>query len=84
MEIEDFLLDSYDYDLPQEMIAQVPAQPAESAKLLVWSQNDNSIYDYHFYDLPNLLSSNDILICNNTKVFKARIPLNQTKIIRKS
>ena len=81
---EDFLLDSYDYDLPEEMIAQVPAQPAESAKLLIRSQRDNSIQDYHFYDLTNLLSDNDILVCNNTKVFKARIPLNQTKTIRKS
>ena len=81
---EDFLLDSYDYDLPEEMIAQVPAQPAESAKLLVWSGSDNSIQDYHFYDLPQFLSNNDVLVCNNTKVFKARIPLHQTKIIRKS
>lgn len=81
---EDFLLDSYDYDLPEEMVAQVPAQPTESAKLLVWSRSDNFIQDYHFYDLPNLLSDNDVLVCNNTKVFKARIPLHQTKIIRKS
>lgn len=81
---EDYLLDSYEYELPEDMIAQIPAQPAESAKLLVWSQKDKSIHDYHFYDLPNLLSSNDVLVCNNTKVFKARIPLNQTKIIRKS
>lgn len=84
MDSEDFLLDSYDYDLPEDMIAQVPAQPAESAKLLVWSGSDNFIQDYHFYDLPNLLTSNDVLVCNNTKVFKARIPLHQTKIIRKS
>ena len=84
MENSDYLLDSYDYDLPQELIAQVPAQPAESAKLLVWSKSDSSIQDYHFYDLPNLLTSNDVLVCNNTKVFKARIPLNQTKIKRKS
>ena len=84
MENSDFLLDSYDYDLPQELIAQVPAQPAESAKLLVWSKSDDSIQDYHFFDLPDLLTSNDVLVCNNTKVFKARIPLNQTKIIRKS
>ena len=81
---EDFLLDNYDYDLPEEMIAQLPAQPAESAKLLIWSKSDHSIQDYHFYDLPNLLSNNDILVCNDTKVFKARIPLKQTKIIRKS
>ena len=84
MESEDFLLDSYNYELPEEMIAQVPVQPAESAKLLVFSQSDSSIHDYRFFDLPNLLSSNDILVCNNTKVFKARIPLNQTKIKRKS
>jgi S-adenosylmethionine:tRNA ribosyltransferase-isomerase len=84
MKSEDFLLNSYDYELPEEMIAQVPSQPAESAKLLVYSQKNNSIQDYHFYDLPNLLSPNDVLVCNNTKVFKARIPLNQTKILRKS
>ena len=84
MENSDFLLDSYDYDLPQELIAQVPAQPAESAKLLVRSKSNSSIQDYHFFDLPNLLTSNDVLVCNNTKVFKARIPLNQTKIKRKS
>jgi S-adenosylmethionine:tRNA ribosyltransferase-isomerase len=84
MNREDFLLDSYDYDLPEEMIAQVPAQPAESAKLLVWSSINNSIKDSHFYDLPKLLSNKDVLICNNTKVFKARVPLNKTKVIRKS
>ena len=84
MENPDFLLDSYDYDLPQELIAQVPAQPAESAKLLTFSRSDSSIQDYHFFDLPNLLSEKDVLVCNNTKVFKARIPLNQTKIRRKS
>ena len=81
---EDYLLANYEYELPEEMIAQIPAQPAESAKLLIWSQKNKSIQDYHFYDLPNLLTTNDILVCNNTKVFKARIPLNQTKIIRKS
>ena len=84
MENSDFLLDSYDYDLPQELIAQVPAQPAESAKLLIRSKSDSSIQDYHFFNLPDLLTSNDVLVCNNTKVFKARIPLNQTKIKRKS
>jgi len=84
MKNSDFLLDSYYYDLPQELIAQVPAQPAESAKLLIFYRSNSSIQDYHFFDLPNLLTSNDVLVCNNTKVFKARIPLNQTKIKRKS
>ena len=48
MKNSDFLLDSYDYDLPQELIAQVPAQPAESAKLLIFSRSDSSMQDYHF------------------------------------
>lgn len=84
MDNTDFLLESYDYELPQELIAQVPAQPAESAKLLVWNRTNASIQDQHFFDLPKYLTNNDILICNNTKVFKARIPLVNTKIIRKS
>jgi S-adenosylmethionine:tRNA ribosyltransferase-isomerase len=84
MDNDDFLLDNYSYDLPNELIAQIPAQPAESAKLLVWSSNGNSVSDYHFYDLPMLLTENDVLVCNDTKVFRARIPLNKTKIIRKS
>ena len=84
MESDDFLLDGYNYALSEDLIAQIPAQPVESAKLLVWSQSTKSIEDHHFYDLPKLLSNKDVLVCNNTKVFKARIPLNQTKIIRKS
>ena len=84
MESKDFLLDNYDYNLPEDLIAQIPAQPAESAKLLVWSQSTKSIQDYFFYDLSKLLSNKDVLVCNNTKVFKARISLNQTKVIRKS
>ena len=52
---EDFLLNSYDYDLPEERIAQIPAQPAESAKLLIRSKSDASIQDYHFFDLPNFI-----------------------------
>jgi len=84
MEQSDFLLESYSYELPESFIAQLPAQPVESAKLLIWNQGKSSIVDSHFYELPSMLSDKDILICNNTKVFKARIPLCKTKIIRKS
>ena len=80
MDISDFLLDNYDYNLPQDLIAQIPAQPAESARLLKWSKTESLLQDQHFFDLPSCLTNKDILICNNTKVFKARIPLTQTKI----
>ncbi len=84
MEQSDFLLESYSYELPEAFIAQLPAQPVESAKMLIWDQKKTSIVDSYFYELPSMLSDKDVLICNNTKVFKARIPLCKTKIIRKS
>lgn len=78
----DFLLENYNYELPENMIAQVPAQPVESAKLLL--KIKDKIEDLHFFDLPNVVTDNDVFVCNNTKVYKARIPLNNTKVIRKS
>jgi S-adenosylmethionine:tRNA ribosyltransferase-isomerase len=82
----DFLLSSYDYDLPSELIAQFPAQPAHNAKLLVLEPTDNG-YQYHnqtFLDIEKMLTSNDVLLFNQTKVFKARIPLHEAPITRKS
>ena len=66
MEQSDFLLESYSYELPESSIAQVPAHPAESAKMLIWNQGKSSIVDSHFYELPSMLSDKDVLICNNT------------------
>ncbi|MBZ7980246.1 tRNA preQ1(34) S-adenosylmethionine ribosyltransferase-isomerase QueA [Campylobacter sp. RM12642] len=67
----DNLLSSYDYDLPEELIAKYPANPADSAKLLVYEKNSEKITHSVFYELANFLPE-CALIFNDTKVFKAR------------
>lgn len=65
-------LAGYDYELPQERIAQNPAYPRDSARLLVV---DSPIHHTHrvFRDLPELLLPGDLLVMNNTRVIPARL-----------
>ncbi|MBB1543719.1 MAG: S-adenosylmethionine:tRNA ribosyltransferase-isomerase [candidate division SR1 bacterium] len=84
---KDLQLESYDYDLPQSLIAQVPAQPVHSAKLLICQENGIGGYSYTqttFLNLLEHLDSKYLLFFNRTKVFKARIPLSGVKIIKKN
>ncbi len=64
-------VDEFDFDLPEEKIAQRPAHPRESAKLMVVARDH--VNDCTINDLPNLLESGDLLIFNNTKVIPARL-----------
>ena len=88
MTSSDLLLSSYDYDLPSSHIAQLPASPAHNANLLIATPDaSHDSYNFHyttFFDLPNHLSQEYLLFFNETKVFKARIPLQNIKIIRAS
>jgi len=68
----DRLLSSYDYELPAEMIAQNPAVPRDSARLLV-VDSPNCHFHAIFRDLPDLLKPGDLLILNNTRVIPARL-----------
>ena len=81
LEVQDVNLDcslsSYDYELPPGLIAQNPAVPRDSSRLLVVNslKNPHSIPVYHhiFRDLPELLQPGDLLVMNNTKVIPARL-----------
>jgi S-adenosylmethionine:tRNA ribosyltransferase-isomerase len=73
MTITNMDINDYDYNLPKEYIAQTPAIPRESAKLMVLSQDQDQLKHLHIDDLPNLFHSGDIVVINNTKVFKARL-----------
>ncbi len=66
-------LSAFDYHLPSEKIAQVPVSPRDSSKLLVVDRKTGQFSDHHFSDLANLLTENDVLVLNNTKVFPARL-----------
>jgi S-adenosylmethionine:tRNA ribosyltransferase-isomerase len=67
----DHLLAGYDYQLPPERIAQNPAVPRDSARLLVISPTDHT--HQIFRDLPSLLLPGDLLVMNNTRVIPARL-----------
>lgn len=68
-----FALESYLYDLPQELIAQQAAEPRDSSRLLLIDRRSGNFRDLHFRDLKDLLSAGDSLVLNNTKVIPARL-----------
>src|SRR5207248_10064293 len=59
-------------DLPRECIADRPAEPRESARLLVLP-SEGEVNDRHIADLPQLLRPGDLLVFNDTKVIPARL-----------
>ena len=61
------------YDLPEELIAQEPIEPRDSAKLLVYDRHNKQITDKIFSDIIEYLHSGDVLVINNTRVLPARI-----------
>ncbi|BHH84130.1 tRNA preQ1(34) S-adenosylmethionine ribosyltransferase-isomerase QueA [Desulforhopalus sp. 52FAK] len=70
---EDLSLKAYHYDLPQECIAQHPADKRDNSKLMVLQAKDNSREHRTFSDLHEYLEKGDLLVVNNTKVFPARL-----------
>lgn len=67
--------DELDYELPPERIAQVPVEPRHAARLLVDEGPDRPPSHRHVLDLPGLLDPGDLLIVNDTRVRRARLPL---------
>ncbi len=63
----------FDYELPQERIAQTPAEPRDSSRLLVYHRDTGEREHRIFRDLPQYLRKDDLLVINQTKVIPARI-----------
>ncbi|MBQ5930345.1 MAG: tRNA preQ1(34) S-adenosylmethionine ribosyltransferase-isomerase QueA [Clostridia bacterium] len=61
------------YDLPEERIAQTPAEPRDSSRLLVYDRESKQIEDKIFRDIADYLHEGDVLVVNNTKVIPARM-----------
>ena len=66
-------LHDFQYHLPEKLIAQSPADPRDSARLLLLNRQTHSISHHLVSDLPLLLPPNYDLVVNNTKVFPARL-----------
>ncbi len=67
------LLSEFDYELPEELIAQFPCEKRDNSKMLVLDKTDRSVQHKHFYDIVDFLDENCVLILNNTKVIPARL-----------
>ena len=76
----DLTLDDFDYDLPEDLIAQAPLPDRSASRLLVVNganganeTRENALADCHFVDLPQLLAPGDLLVMNDTRVLHARL-----------
>lgn len=63
----------YYYELPEELIAQTPAEPRDSSRLLVYDRKTRSIEHRIFRDIEEYLRAGDVLVVNRTKVLPARL-----------
>lgn len=63
----------YDYELPEKLIAQMPADKRENSRMLVLNPEKHTIEHKHFYDIVDLLDEHTLLVMNNTKVLPARL-----------
>ena len=73
MSSSELLTSSYNFTLPDELIATHPASPRDHAKLLVYNRETDTITHTYFYDFEKFIPKNSALIFNDTKVIKARI-----------
>ncbi len=67
------LISEYDYNLPEELIAQMPADKRENSRMMVLNRKNRTISHKHFYDIVDLIEPNTLLVMNNTKVLPARL-----------
>lgn len=70
---DDTSLESYCFDLPEELIAQVPAEPRDSSRLLVVDKGVGVRCEAAFSDLADFLPEGALLVANNSKVLPARL-----------
>ncbi|MGI6092183.1 MAG: tRNA preQ1(34) S-adenosylmethionine ribosyltransferase-isomerase QueA [Veillonellaceae bacterium] len=67
------LLSDFDYDLPEDFIAQKPIEPRDHSKLMILKAATGALTHNHFYNLPDYLQPGDTLVFNDTRVIPARL-----------
>lgn len=66
-------ISDFDYELPQELIAQTPIEPRDASRLLVVHRDTGKLEHRHFYDIGDYLRPGDLLIANQSRVIPARL-----------
>jgi S-adenosylmethionine:tRNA ribosyltransferase-isomerase len=67
------LVSDFDFDLPEELIAQAPLAERDGARMLMVERATGAYADRHFRDLPQLLQAGDVLVLNDSRVIPARL-----------
>jgi S-adenosylmethionine:tRNA ribosyltransferase-isomerase len=67
------LISEFDYELPEDLIAQQPLSDRSSSRMMIVDGGRSSITDGRFVEFPDLLRAGDVVVFNNTKVFPARL-----------
>lgn len=73
-------MNDFNFDLPDELIAQEPASPRNHAKLLVYKRDTKEIIDDYFYNLASYLNPNTTLVLNKAKVDKCRMVFDKVEV----
>lgn len=73
MNQEKILRSDFYYDLPEERIAQTPIEPRDQSRLMVVERESGALEHRRFFELPELLRKDDLLVMNDSKVFPARL-----------
>lgn len=66
-------VDEFDYELPEELIAQKPADKRDASRLMVVHRDSHTLEHKHFFDILDYLHEGDVLVLNNSKVLPARL-----------
>ncbi|HEY2846179.1 MAG TPA: S-adenosylmethionine:tRNA ribosyltransferase-isomerase, partial [Pyrinomonadaceae bacterium] len=67
------LISEFDYELPEELIAQQPLAERSASRMLVVDRERHEFSDHEFGELPTFLRAGDLLVVNNTRIFPARL-----------
>ena len=70
--------DDFDYELPQELIAQKPIEPRDTSRLLVLNRQTGIIEHRHFQDILSFLQAGDVMVFNDSRVIPARLSAKKT------
>jgi S-adenosylmethionine:tRNA ribosyltransferase-isomerase len=76
-----FDLNSYDYQLPTDRIAQYPLKKRDTSRLLKLNRNNGKIIEKRFSDLPQLLQKDDLIVLNNTRVIPSRLQSDRGEVL---
>lgn len=66
-------VDTFDYNLPEELIAREPCEKRDESRMMVIERNTCTIEHRHFCDITDFLTPDDVMVVNDTKVFPARL-----------